>query len=96
MNGLVDADYGASLFKKRIATKHRGKRGSVRTLLACKRDRRAVFLYRFEKNERDNVTEKERAAYKLLARGALDLSENAIHDRLYDQSLVEVHDEQED
>jgi hypothetical protein len=34
--GLVDADLGGSLVKKRIATGNRGKSGELRTILVCK------------------------------------------------------------
>jgi hypothetical protein len=35
--GLVDADLGGSIFKKRIALPGRGKSGSTRTLIATNR-----------------------------------------------------------
>ena len=43
-------DYGGFLYKKRIATKGRGKSGSVRTLLALQMNNKAYFLYGFEKS----------------------------------------------
>lgn len=95
-NGLIEADYGGSLFKKRIATRNRGKSGSIRALLACKVDDKAVFLYGFEKNERDNISAKEKSAYKLLTRAVLAFSNEEISERLKDQSLIEVFREQED
>lgn len=47
--GLVDANLGGNLLKKRIALPGRGKRGSVHTLLAVKYGDKAFFLYGFEK-----------------------------------------------
>ena len=58
-NGLIDADLGGNVFKKRIALPGRGKRGGARTLLATNRDDRWIFLYGFPKNERDNITRQE-------------------------------------
>lgn len=95
-SGLIDAYYGGSLFKKRIATRDRGKRGSARTLIACKVGDKAFFLYGFEKNERDNINNKEKSAYKLLAKAVLAFSDQEIKTRLEDQSLIEVSHEQED
>jgi hypothetical protein len=37
-NGLIDADLGDGVFKKRIALPDRWKSGSARTLLATNRD----------------------------------------------------------
>ena len=55
-NGLIDADLGGNVFKKRIALPGRGKRGGARTLLATNRDDRWIFLYGFPKNEKENIT----------------------------------------
>ncbi len=41
--GLVDADLGEHLFKKRIALPSRGKRSGVRTLVASKIDEQWFF-----------------------------------------------------
>lgn len=72
IDGLVDADLGGGLVKKRIAAKGRGKRSSYRTLLAFKSANRAVFLFGFGKNERANVNAKEKKALKLLAKQFLE------------------------
>jgi hypothetical protein len=37
-NGLIDADLGGGIVKKRIALPGQGKRGSTRTLLATNRN----------------------------------------------------------
>ncbi|MCR4379057.1 MAG: type II toxin-antitoxin system RelE/ParE family toxin [Rhodospirillales bacterium] len=71
-DGLVDANLGGGLIKKRIAAPGRGKSGSYRTLIAFCSGERAVFLYGFGKNERDNIDEKEKKALKLLAGQFLD------------------------
>ena len=42
--GLVDANLGGSVYKKRIALNDRGKSGGVRTLLAYKMEDKA-FLF---------------------------------------------------
>jgi hypothetical protein len=55
VQGLIDADLGAGVVKKRIALPGRGKSGGVRTLLATNKGNRWFFLFGFEKNERANV-----------------------------------------
>lgn len=44
-NGLVDADLGGFLYKKRIARPGGGKSGGYRTLLSARIDSRYVFLH---------------------------------------------------
>ena len=50
--GLIDADLGGGVVKKRIALPGRGKSGSTRTLVATNKGTRWFFLYGFEKNDR--------------------------------------------
>ncbi|MDR2604796.1 MAG: type II toxin-antitoxin system RelE/ParE family toxin, partial [Desulfovibrio sp.] len=57
--GLVDADLGSNLYKKRIALPGRGKSGSTRTIIATNRENRCFFLYGFEKNEKENISQAE-------------------------------------
>lgn len=54
--GLIDADLGGTLVKKRVALPGRGKSGGARTLVATNKGNRWFFLFGFEKNERGNVT----------------------------------------
>lgn len=68
----------------------------MRTLLACRLGDKVFFLYGFEKNERDNINDKEKSAYKLLAKALLAFSNEEISTRLKDQSLIEIPHEQED
>ncbi len=46
-NGLIDANLGNGIYKKRIAKKGRGRRGGLRTILAFQHEKRAIFLIRF-------------------------------------------------
>ncbi|NLR74176.1 type II toxin-antitoxin system RelE/ParE family toxin [Leeia aquatica] len=66
-NGLIDADLGGHVVKKRIALPGRGKSGGARTLLAYRTQDRAFFVYGFAKNERDNIDSQELKALKRLA-----------------------------
>ncbi|WP_230413517.1 type II toxin-antitoxin system RelE/ParE family toxin [Zooshikella ganghwensis] len=43
--GLVDADLGGNVFKKRVPIAGKGKSGGLRTLLAYKVDDKAFFIY---------------------------------------------------
>ena len=52
--GLIDADLGGGIIKKRVPLPGRGKSGSVRTLVASKRNGKWFFLYGFEKNDKES------------------------------------------
>lgn len=67
MQGLIEADMGGSVVKKRIALPGRGKSGSARTLIATNKGSRWFFLFGFEKNERANVNAKELEALQEIA-----------------------------
>ena len=71
--GLIDADLGGHVYKKRVALQGRGKRGGARTLLAYRIGKKAFFMYGFSKNELDNIDDKELKALKQLAALALHM-----------------------
>lgn len=89
-DGLVDASLGGTIFKKRVGTRHRGKRGSVRTIVAFKVDQKIIFLYAFEKKQRDNIKNNELKALKILGKSILKMSDQELLKRLKEGSLVEV------
>lgn len=65
--GLIDADLGGSVLKKRVGLAGRGKRGGVRTLVATDKGNRWFFLFGFEKNDRANVSDEELEGLQTLA-----------------------------
>lgn len=62
--GLIDADLGGCLYKKRVARAGGGKSGGYRTLLSAKLGSRYVFLFGFAKSARANVTAQEKKALR--------------------------------
>lgn len=72
--GLVDADLGGGLFKKRVGLPGRGKRGGARTLVAPNQGTRWIFVFGFEKNQRTNISADEREALQDLAANLLQRS----------------------
>lgn len=88
--GSYEANLGGSVYKKRIAVAHRGKSGGVRTILAFKTHKTAIFLYGFAKNMRDNITKKEEEALKKLAKIYFSYDENQINHAIKVKELVEV------
>jgi hypothetical protein len=92
--GLVDADLGGHLFKKRVALQGQGKRSGARTIVASKTQGRWFFLYGFLKNERDNISNIELKALQGLAKQLLELSETQLKKALLANEITEVHHEQ--
>jgi hypothetical protein len=88
--GLVDADLGAGLFKKRIAFPGRGKSGSARVLIATNRGSRWFFVFGFEKNERANISPTELDALQNLAMDLLKLSISELDMQIASGALQEI------
>ena len=88
--GQIDARLGGSIFKKRVALPGRGKSGSTRTLLATNMGTRWYFVFGFEKNERDNITDLELSALKRLATDLLKLTDAQIPAALDAETLKEI------
>lgn len=91
--GLLEADLGGGIVKKRIALPGRGKRGSIRTLLATNRNDRWFFVFGFEKNKRANISDNELESLKKLAEHLLGLTAAQITTAIEEGALVEVEHE---
>jgi len=91
--GLLEADLGGGIVKKRIALPGSGKRGSTRTLLATNLKDRWIFVFGFEKNERENILENELTTLKMLAKDLLGMSAAQIKVAIEEGFLVEVENE---
>ena len=91
--GLIDADLGGGVFKKRVALPGRGKSGSARTLVATHQGDRWFFVFGFEKKVRANVSAKELAALQALATDLLKLSSTELDRQVENNALSEIcHD----
>lgn len=69
--GLIDADLGGGVVKKRVGLAGRGKRGGARTLVATNKGNRWFFVFGFEKNDRANMGADELEALQDLAHDLL-------------------------
>lgn len=96
VRGLVDADLGGGVVKKRVPLPGRGKSGSTRTLVATNKGSRWFFLFGFEKNERGNVSGKELEALQTIADDLLKLSSRDLDAQVESGALQEIcHDNQD-
>jgi len=88
--GLIDANLGGGLVKKRVARPGAGKSSGFRTLLATNKNDKWFFVYGFAKNDRDNIENQEMLALKRLAAVLLGMDANAIKQLLADNELKEI------
>jgi hypothetical protein len=70
--GLVDADLGGGIIKQRVARTGHGRSSGYRLLVAYRSGDRAVFLYGFAKNERDNIEDDELETLREIGAAWLD------------------------
>lgn len=89
-HGLIDADLGGNVVKKRVPLSGIGKRGGVRALLAYKARDKAFFVYGFAKNVRPNITIQELKALKHLAKTLLEASDKELTQAVNAGALIEV------
>ncbi len=85
--GLVDADLGGG--KQRVARPGQGKRGGFRMLIAFRSDR-AIFLFGFAKNERDNIDGKQLMTLREIVASWFAADGKKIAQALKDGLLIEV------
>jgi len=93
-SGLIDADLGGFLYKKRVARPGGGKSSGYRTLLPARIGSRYVFLHGFPKSDKANITQGEKTALQFAGRVLLDLSGEELSRALKSNVLLEVHCEQ--
>lgn len=88
--GLFEADHGSGLLKKRLAKKGEGKRGGGRSVLAFKREDRAIFIFGFLKSEKSSLDRKEEKMYKEMSKHLLSVNFQVLDKMCRDGALEEV------
>lgn len=88
--GLVDADLGGGILKKRVGLAGRGKRGGARTLVATNRGDRWFFVFGFEKNERASIRDDELEGLRIMAVDLLARTDVQLDQAIADGALQEI------
>jgi hypothetical protein len=91
--GLVDADLGGNVVKKRVALPGHGKRGGARTIVATKMAARWFFLFGFSKNERSNIDRDELRALQEVANELLGFTDQQLTIALDTGEILEICNE---
>ena len=89
-SGLIDADLGGGLIKQRVARRGQGRSGGYRMLVAYRIRERALFLYGFAKNERENISADELHDLRQLGSSWLKASAEQIARAIDDGAIQEV------
>jgi hypothetical protein len=89
--GLIDADLGGFLYKKRVARAGAGKSGGYRTVLSARIGGRYVFLHGFAKNQKAYITADEKKALQYAGKVFLELSPAELTSAVQAGVLREVH-----
>ena len=87
--GLIDADLGGGVIKQRVARPGQGKRGGFRMLIGFRSDR-AIVLFGFAKNERENSTSDQLITLREIVASWFAADDQKIAKALADGLLIEV------
>jgi hypothetical protein len=90
-----NVDLGSGLYKVRVARLNHGKSGGYRALLVYKRERLALFVYGFAKNERDNLSAKELSILKKQAKQILEFEVKQIKHAITCGDFIKLESENE-
>jgi len=90
--GLSTADLGSHLFKVRVKREHGGKSSGFRKIILFKADDRAVFLFGFGKNEKENIDKNELQYFKKLGEDLLSLNSNQLETAISKKVLFNLED----
>ncbi len=89
-DNLATSALGGGLYKVRVAKEGFGKRSSFRTIIVYKKRDRAIVVYGFAKNEKDNLSASELKNFKILASDLLSLGQEEIELLIQEKELIEI------
>ena len=88
--GLSSSGLGNHLYKVRIKREHSGKRSGFRTIIVYKENDRAIFLYGFGKNEKENIDKVELQYFKKLGNDLLGLTTDQLKRSVMQEILFDL------
>jgi hypothetical protein len=88
--GLIDADLGCNVYKKRVKRPGMGKRSGARVIVATKLLKRWYLMFGFTKNEKLNISDDELLSLQETAKRLLNLSDQEIEAAISANQLEEL------
>tara|TARA_R110000868_G_scaffold31675_4_gene116042 strand:+ start:59 stop:439 length:381 start_codon:yes stop_codon:yes gene_type:complete len=93
--GLIDANLGGNLLKKRVSLGAKGKSSGLRTIIAYKSKDKYFFIYGYKKNKRSNISKIELKALKKLGDFLIFMTNKDIIKAILAKELRELKHEKE-
>ena len=91
-DGLSITDIGSHLFKVRVKREHSGKSSGFRTIIVYQENDKAIFLYGFGKNEKQNIDKTELQYFKKLGNDLLALNLKQLKEFIEQEILFDLED----
>lgn len=88
--GLIDADLGGRVIKQHIARTGEGRSGGSRCIVLFEWNAGAVFVYGFEKKDRENIKPDELEAFRELGEVVLGYKADEMRKRVADGVFIEI------
>ena len=92
--GLSTTDLGSHLFKVRVKREHSGKSSGFRTIIVYQEGEKAIFLYGFGKNEKENIDKAELQYFKKLGSDLLALDSEELEESIGQKILFDLEEEE--
>ena len=89
-NCLSTSNLGSNLYKVRVNRPHSGKSSGFRTIIVYKANDKAIFLYGFGKNEKDNISQTELHYFKKLGKDLITLSTDQLEKSIENKILFDL------
>ncbi len=94
-DGIHEASLGGNIYKKRVSNSlSKGKSSGSRLIIAYKKGNNFFFMYAFNKNEKFNISNKEKAALKARAKIYFGMDENEINKAISGKVFYDLDGEQ--
>ena len=93
-DGLSTTDLGSHIFKVRVKREHGGKSSGVRTIIVYQENEKAIFLYGFGKNEKENIDKSELQYFKKLGVDLLALNSEQLEESIGQKTLFDLEEEE--
>ncbi|GHU67583.1 addiction module toxin RelE [Spirochaetia bacterium] len=88
--GLVEANYGGNVYKKRIARKGGGKSGGYRSIVFFRSGDKTFFVYGFAKSQKDSIKEDEERDFKKSAKDIFASTDEMLTELKTAGKLIEI------
>ena len=93
-DGLSTTDLGGHLFKVRVKRENSGKSSGFRTIIVYQENEKAIFLYGFGKNEKENIDKSELQYLKKLGSDLLALNSEQLEESIGQKILYDLEEEE--